>query len=76
MLSEISQMVKDNYHMTSPLSGTLSIKQTNKQKRTRDIEIKNNLTVSRGEVGGDNGGKKGKGFQKNYKGHIHKTKVG
>ena len=27
---------------------------------TRDIEIKNNLTVTRGDVGGDNGGK---GFQ-------------
>ena len=35
-------------------------KQTNKQSITREIEIRNNLTVIRGEVGGDNGGK---GFQ-------------
>ena len=27
------------------------------------IEIKNNLTVTRGEVGGDNRGKEGKGFE-------------
>ena len=26
------------------------------------IEIKNKLTVTRAEVGGDNGGKRGKGF--------------
>ena len=37
----------------------------NKRKKSkkniiRDIEIKNNLTVNRGEVGGENGGK---GFQ-------------
>ena len=31
-----------------------------KFKITRDIEVKNNLTVTRGEVGGDN---EGKGFQ-------------
>ena len=39
--------------------------QQNKQasKITRDMEIKNNLTVTRGEVGGDNGGKRGKGHQ-------------
>ena len=36
--------------------------QTSKQNITRDIEIKNNLTVTRGEVGGDNGAKRGKGF--------------
>ena len=46
--------------MISPLSGTLSTKQIDKENMTRDIEIKNNLTVTRGEVGGDNGGK---GFQ-------------
>ena len=28
-----------------------------------DIEIKNKLTVTRGEVGGDNGRKREKGFQ-------------
>ena len=30
---------------------------------TRDIEMKNKLTVTRGEVGGNNVGKRGKGFQ-------------
>ena len=39
----------------SPLSGTKLTKQTSKQNITRDTEIKNNLTVTRGEVGGDNG---------------------
>ena len=37
-------------------------KQTSKQNITRDIEIKNKLTVTIGEVGGDNGAKRGKGF--------------
>ena len=41
MLSEISQVVKDKYHMISPISGTKSTKQTSKQNITRDIEIKN-----------------------------------
>ena len=49
MLSEISQTVKDKYHMISRISGTESTKQTNKQNTTRDIEIKNKLTVTRGE---------------------------
>ena len=41
MLSEISQAVKDKYHMISPISGTIN--QTNKQQNiTRDIEIKTN----------------------------------
>ena len=39
------------------------MKQTNKQNITRDIEIKNKLTVTRGEVRRDNEGKKRKGFQ-------------
>ena len=34
---------------------------TNKQHTIRDIEIKNKLTVTREEVGGDNGGG-GEGF--------------
>ena len=51
MLSEISQAVRDKYHMTSPVSGTQSTKQTNEQNRTRDLEIKNKLTVSRGGNG-------------------------
>ena len=38
-------------------------KQTSKQNITRVIEIKNKLTVTRGEVWGDNGREKGKGFQ-------------
>ena len=51
MLSEISQMVKDKYHKISPISGTQSTKQTSKQNRTRDTEIKNKLTVAREEGG-------------------------
>ena len=53
-----------------------STKQTSKQNITRDIEIKNNLTVTRGEVGGDHGGKGGRVFGNNYKGHMDKTKEG
>ena len=51
----LSQSVKEKYHMVSSIRGTKS-KPTNKQNITRDIEIKNKLTVTRGEVGGDNGG--------------------
>ena len=36
---------------------------TNKQNITRDNEIKNKLTVTRGEVGGDHGRKRKKGCQ-------------
>ena len=49
MLSEISQAVKDEYHMISLLSRNESTKQTNKQNITRDIEIKNKMTATRGE---------------------------
>ena len=49
MLSEINQVVKDKYHMISPITGTQSTKQTNKKNISRDIEIKNNLTATRGE---------------------------
>ena len=35
----------------------------NKQNKTRDIEIENKLIVMRREVGGDNVGKGGRGFQ-------------
>ena len=64
MLSEISLAVKDKYQMISPISGTKSTQQTRKQNITRDIEIKNNLTVTIGEVGQDNGGGgRVKGFQ-------------
>ena len=38
MLSEISQAVKDKYHMISPISATSPKKQTSKQNRTRALE--------------------------------------
>ena len=60
MLSEINQVVRDKYHMISPLTGTQSTKEKRKQNITRHTGIKNKLTVTRGEVGGD---KVGKGFQ-------------
>ena len=53
MLSEISQAVRDKYHMISPLTGTESTEEKSKQNITRDIEVKNNLTMGRGEWGGD-----------------------
>ena len=75
MLSKISQVVKDKYHMISPKWNLIN--KTNKQENiTRDIKIKNNFTAIRGEVGGDNGGKMVKGFRNNYKGHMDKTKGG
>ena len=49
ILSEISQAVKDKYHIISPIGGTQSTKQTNEQNRTKDMEIKNKLTVTRAE---------------------------
>ena len=55
MLSEINQAVRDKYHMISPLTGTLSTEEKSKQNITRDIEIKNNVTVATGEWGGDSG---------------------
>ena len=60
MLSEISQEVRDKYHMISPLTGTQSTEEKSKQNITRDIEVKNNLTIARGEWGGNSGEK---GFQ-------------
>ena len=67
MLSEVSQVVTYKYHMTSPISGNQSTKQTSKQNITRDSEIRNKLTVSRGEVGGDKGGEeKGERFSGTY----------
>ena len=59
MLSEISQVVRDKYHMISPLIGTYSIEEKTKQNITRDIEVKSNLKIARGERGRDSG----KGFQ-------------
>ena len=55
MLSEISQGVRDKYHMISRLTGRLSTKEKRKQNITRDIEIKNIVTIARGEWGGDSG---------------------
>ena len=60
MLSEISQAVRDKYHMISLLTGTKSTKEKSKQTITRDIEVKNNLTIARGEWGGGSGER---GFQ-------------
>ena len=51
MLSEVSQVVKDKYHTISPISGTELTKQTNKQNRTRDMEIENKLTRTREKEG-------------------------
>ena len=51
MLSEISQEVKDKYHMISLISKNWSRIQINKQNITRDIYIKNKLTVTRGDAG-------------------------
>ena len=55
MLSEISQMVRYKYHMMLPLTGTYSTEEESKQNITRDIEVKNNLTITRGEWGRDSG---------------------
>ena len=60
MLSEISQTVRDKYHMISPLTGTKSVEEKSKYNITRDIEVKNNLTIARGEGVRDSGEK---GFQ-------------
>ena len=48
MLSEVSQMVKDKYHMISHISGTYSTKQTSKQNTTRDIEKEQTDSNQRG----------------------------
>ena len=42
-------------HMISPLTGTQSPQEKSKQNTTRDIEIKNILTIARGEWGVDSG---------------------
>ena len=57
MLSEISQTVKDKYHMISPLPGTYSTEEKKKQNITRDIEVRNYLTIARGDGGRDSGEK-------------------
>ena len=55
MLSEISQAVRDKYHIISPLTGIYTTKPKSKQNITRDIEIKNIVTIARGGWGGDSG---------------------
>ena len=46
-------------------------KEKSKQNVTRDIEVKNNLTIARGEGGRDSGEKV---FRNYYKEHMDKTK--
>ena len=41
--------------MILPLTGTKSTEEKRKQNITRDIEVKNNLTIARREWGGDSG---------------------
>ena len=48
MLSEINQVEWFKYNMTSPLLEHNEEKIKSKQNITRDIEIKNNLTIARG----------------------------
>ena len=55
MLSELSHTVRDKYHTISPLTGTQSTEEKSKQNKTRDIDVKNNLTIATGEWGGDSG---------------------
>ena len=50
------------------------VNKTSKQNITRDIEIKNNLTVTRGEVECDKWGKGKRVFRNYYKGYIDKIK--
>ena len=52
MLSEISQVVKEKYHIIPLISGNYSTKQRSKHNIIRDIEIKNKLTVT-GRKGGE-----------------------
>ena len=47
MLREISQAVRDKYHMISLMSRTSSTKQTRKQNRTRGVETRNRLVENR-----------------------------
>ena len=50
---------------------------TNKQNTTRDMEIKNKLTVTRGEKGEDGGGRMGRVKSRNtYEGPMDKDNRG
>ena len=48
--------------MISPLNGTESTKEKSEQNITRDIEVKNNLTIA----GGSGAGTVGRGDYRNY----------
>ena len=52
------------------------INKTSKQNITRDIEIKNKLTVARGEVGVRQWGNEGEESRNMYKGPMDKVKAG
>ena len=47
MLTEISHAIKDKYHMITYMWNLIN--KTSKQNITRDIELKDELTVIRGE---------------------------
>ena len=76
MLSEINQAVKDKYHMISPLTGTLSTKQTSKQSIVKDTEVENRLTVTRGDREGNFRGIGWRVCRNNYKGHMDNNRGG
>ena len=76
MLSEVSQAVKDEYCMILPRSVTRSTKQTNEQNRTRNLEVRNKLTVTKGLGEGNNRGTMGKDKQKNTNRGLIRTDSG
>ena len=76
MLSEINQAVKDKYYMILPMRGNWSTKQTSKKNITKDIEIKNRLTVTKGRWEGITGMIREGSSRNMYKGHMDKAKGG
>ena len=74
ILSEVSHVVKDKYHMISAISGTYSTKQTNTQNITKDTEIENRPTVTRGERRGNLRGKGGRVCRNNCEGRMDNNK--
>ena len=69
MLSEISQAIKRQIPDDLTYKWNLIHKAKSKQNITRDIKMKNKLTITREEVRGDNGRKRRKGFQE----HVQRT---
>ena len=65
--------MRDKYHMNSPFTRTQSTKQTNRQNITRDIEMKNSLTVTEGIREGIMEGQGARDFRNSYKGHMDIT---